>query len=485
MDIPNSLVNQLVDVLTPSQNSQSETICYGTVSSINDDGTINVLIDGSDDIVAQVESSASVSVGDRVSMVNKNHTITITGNTTDPSSKSTDMETMFGLTDTEDNEVVLDGGKVKSESITGDQIAPNTITADKVVAGVIKAGSIHVKDTNNKTVFQADAETKIVKVGENITGNSDGLSGNFNDSQFSLTGEGLMVKATAANTPLKTDIIGGSVSTSSYDSVNTRYYKTIIGGDDTEAINIEIYRRNPVKYPGDSPIGYSSFSVERIRLNDRIVLDNSGLVWFTSGGGEQLRLDSDGSIYGVKTIDASGKITAGGNIETQGNFISPNNRFLHGHLADSDETISICGVGPSNTVVIGNSSYPLYIRSSSIQVTDGEAFREGIGLKPTTVSTTAATVSGVTVSGRTCTKIGNLAIIYLYLTIASGTATFSNWTTILSGLPNAASNHVTNVPPTSSSFARALTVRAGTDGTLAIRYGGPGTFYLTMAYPVA
>ena len=485
MDIPNSLVNQLVDVLTPSQNSQSETICYGTVSSINNDGTINVLIDGSDDIVAQVESSASVSVGDRVSMVNKNHTITITGNTTDPSSKSTDMDTMFGLTDVEDDEVVLDGGKVKSESITGDQIAPNTITADKVVAGVIEAGSIHVKDSNNKTVFQADAETKIVKVGENITGNSDGLSGNFNDSRFSLTGEGLMVKATAANTPLKTDIIGGSVSTSSYDSSNTRYYKTIIGGDSTEAINVNIYRRNPVKYPSDSRIGHASFSAERINLNDKVILNDGGLVWFASEGGEQLRLDSDGSIYGVKTIDTSGKITAGGNIESYGNFISPNNKFLHAHLADRDDTIAICGVNPNNAVLIGHSSYPLYIRSSSISVTDEAKFREGIGLKPTTVSTTAATVSGVTVSGRTCTKIGNLAIVYLYLTIASGTATFSSWTDILSGLPKATSNHVTNVPPTSSSFARALTVRVGTDGNLAIRYGGPGTFYLTMAYPVA
>lgn len=68
---------------------KKETIAYGT--AVTQNGKLHVRLDGSD-ILTPVESTADAKPGDRVTVMIKNHTATITGNLTSPSARSEDVQ---------------------------------------------------------------------------------------------------------------------------------------------------------------------------------------------------------------------------------------------------------------------------------------------------------------------------------------------------------------------------------------------------------
>ena len=82
MDLSNDIVSQFAKITTRDKDKNNETTVYGTVKMY--DGTTCVKIDGSD-LLTPVDTTTEVKDGERVTVLVKNHSAVIIGNTSDPS----------------------------------------------------------------------------------------------------------------------------------------------------------------------------------------------------------------------------------------------------------------------------------------------------------------------------------------------------------------------------------------------------------------
>ena len=107
MGLSSDLISQFVKVTKDDKKTKKETITYGTIEkTIEEDGTVTkyIKLDGSDirTPLSSVNSSVDVDQGDRVTVMIKNHTTTMTGNLTNPSA------TYIINSDSNESEKVID-----------------------------------------------------------------------------------------------------------------------------------------------------------------------------------------------------------------------------------------------------------------------------------------------------------------------------------------------------------------------------------------
>ena len=90
--LSDKLVKEFVRMTNDTSKKKSESFLYGTVDSIEEDGTVNVILDGSD-IPTPCSASVSVAEGDRVLLMLKNRQGVITSNISRPSMAVDYLET--------------------------------------------------------------------------------------------------------------------------------------------------------------------------------------------------------------------------------------------------------------------------------------------------------------------------------------------------------------------------------------------------------
>ena len=81
MKLDKHIVDMFTELTKPTDDVKMEKTCYGTISVV--DGTRYVKLDGSD-LLVPAASTVKTSHGDRVTVLMKNHSLTITGNLTAP-----------------------------------------------------------------------------------------------------------------------------------------------------------------------------------------------------------------------------------------------------------------------------------------------------------------------------------------------------------------------------------------------------------------
>lgn len=129
MKLSSDLVKRFVKATKDTSKQSSEVIAYGT-TVVKDDGSLYVILDGSD-IETPATSAMSSATGDRVVVSIKNHSVVVTGNVTDPASNDgAEIEKLAGsiaLTVKEDGTVVskltVDANGM---SFVGDQFVVDT-----------------------------------------------------------------------------------------------------------------------------------------------------------------------------------------------------------------------------------------------------------------------------------------------------------------------------------------------------------------------
>lgn len=88
MSLSHELAVQFAKITKDAETKKSDTIVYGT--TMVQDGSIYVKLDGSD-ILTPVSTTAVVNDGERVSVLIKNHTASITGNSSSPAARAEDV----------------------------------------------------------------------------------------------------------------------------------------------------------------------------------------------------------------------------------------------------------------------------------------------------------------------------------------------------------------------------------------------------------
>ena len=122
MDLSNSILKQFANVINPQKTSIAEATVYGTVVKSGEE--FYARIDGSDGLTP-VSNTVEIKDGDRVVIMLKNHTATVTGNISDPSAsgiKVTDLgieieNKYVKISSLENGTTTIDGGCIKTGKI--------------------------------------------------------------------------------------------------------------------------------------------------------------------------------------------------------------------------------------------------------------------------------------------------------------------------------------------------------------------------------
>ena len=93
MSLPSNLVSEFVRITNDSKKTKVETTVYGTI--VKDGDTTYAKLDGSN-VLTPVSTTADTQHGERVTVLIKNHTATVTGNISSPAARTDDVQQLGG-----------------------------------------------------------------------------------------------------------------------------------------------------------------------------------------------------------------------------------------------------------------------------------------------------------------------------------------------------------------------------------------------------
>ena len=167
MSLSSDLISEFVKVTKDDEKPKSETVVYGT--TVVYEGSTYVKLDGSE-LLTPVSTTSSTKNGERVTVMIKDHTATITGNMSSPSARSGDVEDIT-------NELNIEKGKIK-ELIAEDANIKGRLTATEAAIGTFEAGDAtitgrltaaegDIKNLNTDKLSVRDADIKYATI-ENL-----------------------------------------------------------------------------------------------------------------------------------------------------------------------------------------------------------------------------------------------------------------------------------------------------------------------------
>ena len=152
MRLPKSLITDFVRITNDKTKENAETTIYGNV--VKNGEQTYVKLDGSD-ILTPVLSTADANDGERVTVLIKNHTATVTGNITSPSARTGDVQTLDEVkldaaeaTTTYATIENLNAANVKINDLEADHDEFKTLTATNFESVNAKINNLVVEDTS-------------------------------------------------------------------------------------------------------------------------------------------------------------------------------------------------------------------------------------------------------------------------------------------------------------------------------------------------
>lgn len=141
MSLSSDLVSQFVKVMKPEKKTDKETTVYGKTVEYN--GSTYVQLDGSD-LLTPVSTTADTKPGERVSVLIKNHTATVTGNVTSPAARSGDVKD-------------LSDHITEVEILVADKVSTSQLEAEKARIDTLVSENVTIRD--RLTASEADIDT--------------------------------------------------------------------------------------------------------------------------------------------------------------------------------------------------------------------------------------------------------------------------------------------------------------------------------------
>ena len=216
MGLSHDLISQFVKVTNDRQTEKKETIAYGTAVEL--DGKKYVRLDGSD-MLTPVSSTADAEANERVTVLIKDHTATITGNASSPAARKqsvddaidqiTEVEILVAdkvSTDDFDaergriNELVSENATI-TERLTASEGNIEKLKTDKVSTKELEAqiARIDSLETNTLTVDVADAKYAAIESLEATNANVHNLESDYASFKNATTDNLTTVNASISN----------------------------------------------------------------------------------------------------------------------------------------------------------------------------------------------------------------------------------------------------------------------------------------------
>lgn len=135
MDLSSELISQLVKVTKDEKTADNGSTVYGTI--VEYDGKRCVKLDGSDQITP-ITTTTDALPGDRVAVLIKNHTATVTGNITSPSARTDDVKEI-GSAVAEHGTKISEFELVVADMVTAEQLNATQANIELLLAEEINA----------------------------------------------------------------------------------------------------------------------------------------------------------------------------------------------------------------------------------------------------------------------------------------------------------------------------------------------------------
>ena len=194
MGLSNDLISQFVKATKAEKPKKTETTSYGTI--VESDGSKWVKLDGSDQLTP-INTTAVVADGDRVTVLIKDHSATVTGNLSDPSASSNKVTEMV-------DEIA------KFEIVVADKVSTKELEAQVGRIDTLVSDNVIIKE--NLTAAEADISELRA---DNVT-----ISGKLTAAEGEITN-------------LKTDKLDASIADIKYATI-----------ENLDATNADIYNLN-------------------------------------------------------------------------------------------------------------------------------------------------------------------------------------------------------------------------------------------------
>lgn len=325
MALSTDLISQFVKTTNDDKKVKKETTVTGTI--VSNSGKKCLLIDGSDSKTVNpipikegdnvgIDSTVEIAENDRVTVLIKNHTATITGNLTNPSAKvervlqiektvSTAVTTKMLEAEVANIETLI-AGKVSTEEFTAETADIKTLVSEKVSTEDFEAETADIRSLVSEHITANDAkfeqlDAKDADISGTLTANSAKIVelesgvGKINVLIFgSATGD--VIQTSFANAVIAqlgdAQIKSAMIDTLSADKITAGTIKTndvqIQSDDDTLHIadgTIQVKDENGNVRVQLGKDGDSNYSIS--------ILDENGDVIFSEGGFEQPIIRND------------------------------------------------------------------------------------------------------------------------------------------------------------------------------------------------
>lgn len=154
MALSHDLISQFAKVINNDKKAKSESTSYGTTVEYN--GSTYVKLDGSD-LLTPVETTADTKAGERVTVLIKDHTATVTGNLSSPAARKGDVEEI--------------GNKISEvEILVADKVSAEQLEVEKGRIDNLVTENLRIKEHLEASDAEIDTlQSDYVVVNEKLT----------------------------------------------------------------------------------------------------------------------------------------------------------------------------------------------------------------------------------------------------------------------------------------------------------------------------
>lgn len=266
MNLSTDLLLQFARTTKDSTNKKNETTVYGTIVEYS--GSNYVKIDGSDQLTP-ADSTVSIKPGDRVTVLLKNHTATITGNISSPAASDESVEVVVGDI-AEFNKVLSNYAKVTDLNAEKARI-DDLITDYAVINENLTANTADILSLKTDKLSAKDIEGKYANIDfSNITNAT---------MEWFYSHSGLIQNVTVGNETITGELVGITLKGDLIEGSTVKAEKLVVKGSDglyyklnTDGVTVEAEQTDYNSLNG-SIITAKSITASKISVNDLVAFD--------------------------------------------------------------------------------------------------------------------------------------------------------------------------------------------------------------------
>ena len=254
MELSNNLISQFVKATKDTKAKNTESTVYGTAVVHGEEQRMYVKLDGSD-LLTPVTNTTNMKDGERVTVMIKDHTATVTGNMTSPSARTGDVDDM--------------GNAIRSEV--------DVIVADKVEVAVGEFDEIYAKKGEFDEIYVGKGEFDEFKA----------ETGEFGELKADVAEIDTLIFGSASGTTIQTSFSNAVVAQMSEAQIKSAMIENVsadkISAGTIYTNNVNVQSEDGKLLIADETIQISDENRVRVQIGKDAAGDYSISIWDANG----------------------------------------------------------------------------------------------------------------------------------------------------------------------------------------------------------